>query len=97
VSAVSDTLAEARRLIVERGWWHHDGDEVWARALCISTAIQLACNQGIIGRFEYGRFGEAMQAVRNVVGVSAVAFNDAPGRTLEEVLDALDRAIAASS
>lgn len=58
---------------------------------CIDTAIDRAC------RGDLTTFSRCTQAMKRIVGCSGALFswNDAPGRTLDEVLAAFDKAIAA--
>lgn len=87
-----DVLLDARALLARPGGWIQGTEEApreqGGSAFCIQGALQAV---------EGMTFGSSRAAhrVRDVVGTQIPTFNDAPTRTQGDVLNALDRAIAA--
>lgn len=83
---VHETLCKARNLIDRHGWCQHS----FARGgmYCTLGAIKA------VAKLDY----QCREVLLSVLKVESVAnWNDAPGRTKQEVLDAFDRAIAATA
>lgn len=91
MSEAKEALIKTRALIIDYGWVqnqpgsHRDG-------FSLIGALSEICPLT-----RPGVFSEAVDALRNVTGYSHVtSFNDAEGRTKEEVLWAFNRAIEAT-
>lgn len=90
----SEILVGAAKLIDERGWFHPDEQKdprQLGRAFCPVTAVVELCG--------YRELTFALRYIRLAIGgASIVEWNDAPGRTKQEVLsmmaDAAGRAAA---
>lgn len=82
----SEVLRAAKKRLVERGWCQGTFEDGEGRC----------CSIGAINRASppCGQW-PALLSFGDVVGGSVFVWNDAPGRTLEEVLAAFDKAIAA--
>lgn len=101
MTPTSRVLREARRL-VKRGWCQFALARDDRRRRCGLDAPRATrfCMIGAIGRASPGAArGKALDAVtralhRDFRCWGTGAFNDAPGRTLAEVLEVFDRAIA---
>ena len=90
---VADVLAAARGLIEERGWVQglFRGPE---GQICAREALNVACDRSL-RRHLFDRFSTG--ALRDVIGTSFLGvcgWNDAPGRTKQEVLAAFETAEA---
>lgn len=86
-----DVLRDAHALIVEKGWWQGGRTRAVKGTHCaISALTSTGVNESLAEE-------EAMGLLTEAIGVSTlvdvVDWNDAPGRTVEEVLAAFDRAI----
>lgn len=91
MSEVKEALIKARALIKDHGWVqnqpgsHRDG-------FCMIGALAEICPMR-----QPDVFFEAVDALRDTTGYMHVtSFNDAEGRTKEEVIQAFDRAIEAT-
>jgi hypothetical protein len=99
----AEILRKARALIETKGWTQHaigrrpDGSPIHladnlpqASCFCAEGAILM------VAGLSYGRreFTRSAGTVDRAVGLRLHQWNDAPGRTREEVLDAFDKAIA---
>lgn len=89
-----EILTDTKALILERGWIKNQFEN--SKGVCLSGALHIAAERNV------GSFEDAYRAVSTAAGLTPYAFqicvwNDAPERTLDEVLAALDRAIAATS
>jgi hypothetical protein len=95
--SVAATLAEARKLIAQ-GWTQGefkrvvDGVECW----CISGAIDKAASDYKPNGLAFAALFHALRADDFYLSSSTnlIEWNDTPGRTQEEVLALIDRAIA---
>lgn len=79
-------LIEARKKIAEDGWtqgWYHNQGRY-----CAMGALFFVTNTT-----DPTEFDSAVEILKGVVGENVVAFNDARGRTQDEVLAAFDKAI----
>lgn len=89
--SVIEALKSAKLEIQQYGW-HYGRERDWQHrngTTCAGVAIEDACV-----RFNL-RDGEAFEPFRKAIECRDVlTWNDAPGRTVEEVLAAFDRAIA---
>jgi hypothetical protein len=98
VVSVVDVLRDAKQLIVTEGWWQagqeHDRGDGRIRACAVSSVTRS-------GFGSWDRIDGAITALTRVIGVSDARviadWNDAPERTLEDVLSAFDRAIELAS
>lgn len=88
-----EVLVAARNLIDRKGWspYASGGPTMPEAAQCAGLACAAA--NGALG----GVSLDASRALREVVGGDVYDWNDAPGRTKEEVLTAFDEAIAATA
>lgn len=95
-------LTEARRLIKEVGWVQKhaaidaEANRVapWdasASSFCLSGAVQRAC--GMTSEFANNRYLDTICAIHRCIKIKIISFNDARGRTKEEVIEALDKTI----
>ena len=89
--SVIEVLRSARDDIKDNGWFH-GRERIWrdrhGSTTCAAVAIEDACV-----RFGF-KYGEAFEPFRKAIGRrDVICWNDAPGRTKEEVLAAFDRAI----
>lgn len=85
----------AAKLLVERGWCHQGG-MTRTGAMClliaITTAADEACNDGQNPRAPVLHAARHVApAGRNGSAYSLIAYNDAPERTEDQVLDLLDQ------
>lgn len=98
-------LRAARALLVRRGWTQGcmgrtaSGDPIlytgYLHDLAASLCMGGACAVVAPLCEENDRYFFATQALREAAGTEALAnWNDAPGRTLDEVLELFDRAIS---
>ena len=91
---VIDVLANAKRLIEEHGWCQ--GDFLWGWRHDVVTAI-LKATGGVPWHEPAKERHErllGLDAFRAAVNTTELyAWNDAPGRTKQDVLDAFDRAM----
>ncbi len=84
-------LINAKIFLQERGWCP-DGAFGEGGTVCIAAAIGETCGRAGCGR--------ALSVMSRTIGVELYSdiaigrWNDTPGRTIEEVLNAFDRAIA---
>jgi hypothetical protein len=83
-----EILIRGKQKILERGWCQHMSIAPDGRC-CMIGALALAAE-----RFD-GADYPARRVLENVIGPvwSIPSFNDAPGRTKEEVLEVFDKAI----
>jgi hypothetical protein len=100
VTAVRDVLRDAAELLRTRGWtqgyYARDTDSRWqdadssdAACFCVMGAIMR-----VAGSDTDPRAAVAFGLVRRVIGSESIGvWNDAPGRTLAEVLTTLERAV----
>ncbi len=86
-SPVVARLQRARSL-VERGWCQYQGDDGLGN-VCASTALNRATNRNQSFSTDHARFA----LVSAIEWENIPAWNDHPGRTKAEVLEAFDRAI----
>lgn len=106
---VTEVLSNARKLIAQpRGWVQgaaardKAGADVTftdpsACSFCAVGAIAFACWEAGLPDCS-GIEGQALERVRRAAGVTGVVeWNDAEGRTVEEVVAAFDKAIASLS
>jgi hypothetical protein len=98
----SEVLRQARKLIEKPEHWTQGANARKANGLLCSvdaTDAVCFCLNGAIHRRmrlgDYSSCGSACGALCRVAGGSFIEFNDAPGRAHAEVLDLLDRTIAA--
>lgn len=97
----ADVLRRARAVLVERGWYQgayspEDSDQSTC-PVCAYGAINVATSGKPDDSVDAVGFAaeEALRAVvRDIARQGVVPWNDTPGRTLDEVLAAFDRAIA---
>src|SRR5579872_5099756 len=85
-------LLRAKRYIEEHGWCSHgprDGSNV-----CVGSALALTGPWYAGGGRAWKMLGTIIAYPRSWVAVGIGDWNDTPGRTIEEVYDAFDRAIA---
>lgn len=93
----------AARNMVQKGWWHSP-DGCREGHVCAGIAIMDAAPSHEVFGFER----EAYRTLASILGLDIACgagidilpiyqWNDAPGRTVEEVLAAFDKAIAATS
>jgi hypothetical protein len=87
-----DVLLDVRALLARPGGWIKDAEEgpreQGGSAYCIQGALE-----AVVGTMYPS--SRATRRVQDVLGTQIPAFNDAPATTQEDVLQALDRAIAA--
>lgn len=91
MSKIADILRAGKARIEDRGWGRGDGCSPPRGCYCVLTAIG-----GDEGDFHYGAirlFERANGIGPTESGISVIGWNDAPGRTQEEVLAAFDKAI----
>lgn len=86
-----DILADAKRLIEEHGWCQEIMHHIDGRH-CMVGAILCAAGETPSDRWPFTRT-VAAQAAEEVVQQYLPSWNDKEGRTVEEVLAALDRAM----
>lgn len=91
-----DVLTAAKSYLMRHGWVrvnYGDDGGPW----CLVGAIQSACRS--VNAPDGDLFYAARTAVYDVTGSSMPVFvwNDVPGRTFDEVIAALDRAIVATA
>lgn len=82
----SDVLVKAADLIEEHGWWN-GREKRRAGRLCAGYAISKATQSW--GTDNTKAFDKAWAAAIDVMDDGVVRFNDAPGRTKDEVVSAL--------
>lgn len=81
-------LMRAKRYIEEHGWrQHHWGDGTSPR--CLLGAVHATMPDG-----RHDLYAAAVDRLMSIVGQRPHVWNDTPGRTVEEVYAAFDRAIA---
>lgn len=94
----SEILRQGKANIIGRGWCQ--GDELAIHGppdgpCCAATAMNVAG-----GCDHWRQIDDAIELLKDAVGVNRrvgiATWNDAPGRTVEEVLAAYDRAIEAA-
>ena len=79
-----EVLLRAKDLVAESWVGRNPGSDEH----CLTTALKFACRE------EFHEYYDCCQVVRNAIGSGILsAWNDIPGRTKEEVLDAIDAAI----
>ena len=89
-SEVVELLKEGRRRIIEEGWWQCTGPDRKA-GYCTLLAIT---HQGTHNDFLCGKFDRALSYLKRSTGAAFLPdWNDAPERTLVEVIAGYDRAI----
>jgi hypothetical protein len=96
----SEVLRQARKLIEKPEHWTRGANARKANGLqCSPNSIEAFCfcSNGALSRVApvFEDYNPAYLALTRVCGDSFISFNDAPGRTHAEVLDLLDRTIAA--
>lgn len=93
----SEILRQGKANIIARGWCQ--GDELAIHGpsggpCCAATALSTS------GWGDWQQVDDALEFIKDAVGVDRrvdiATWNDAPGRTVEEVLAAYDRAIEAA-
>lgn len=90
---VADILTQAADLLEERGWCQNraeDRDGHFCAVGALDAALGVVEPYLTLG----GLFSEAVRALRAHIGTSVVCWNDAPGRTADEVIGLLRRAAA---
>lgn len=82
-------IRDARNLLFERGWNQGalEGDD---GSLCVSGAVNAAVNAACLGPVE--PYFRVLRLFESVVSREITGWNDAPERTFNEVIDAMDRA-----
>ncbi len=92
----AEVLRKARAL-VEEGWTQGamSRDARGYKSLTSTAAPVCFCAIGAIQEADPKSCLAAATALGRIVGGSIIDFNDAPGRTQQEVIAAFDRAIAA--
>lgn len=95
-----EVLREARRLIAERGWTQGEYARDAAGRACepVGATPRCYCSIGalIAASQNDGGYAQAFGALLSAIGNGVVAWNDEPRRSVEDVLRAFDRAIAAA-
>jgi hypothetical protein len=86
-------IARARELIEERGWAQKKGKNA-AGCMCIAYAVSEAAGYTYSDRIASANLYEnSMTIIANKIGLRAwydvITWNDAPGRTREDILEAL--------
>lgn len=89
---MSETLMAAKRELETRGWWHGEKGLVSRHTLCVVQAIRAV--ESADGFLDVSHF--FLQVATGQCGLIEHLFkwNDARERTLQDVLDAFDAAIA---
>lgn len=106
--AASDILTKAIELVQNKGW--QQGEVEFTPRVCLATAIERAWQEKQYSLVDFNYAREALSRVLNVArdpeplpgdqlavpywGRHLMEWNDAPGRTEEEVIDALRSASA---
>lgn len=89
----SDRLIAAKRELETRGWWHGEDGHLSNDRLCAAQAIRATCAPDeflLIAHFyQTVATGQARGLLDHLFN-----WNDARDRTLQDVLDAFDAAIA---
>lgn len=105
----AQVLRKAQDVLRERGWHGGRGVGNWEGpdgCLCVGAAISVALGGDPVatrevGKVRWQRFCDLFALLRPYTGdhrslsLGLYAFNDSPGRTLEQVLDLLERAAIA--
>jgi hypothetical protein len=88
-----EILRAAREQIVTKGWWRGDFDIAQPGSSCIANACMDASGEpiGEDRRLLARLLGDKDEAIETIF-----AWNDAPERTLDDVLALFDRGIAAA-
>lgn len=90
-------LVRAKEYLLNHGWHQGDFGPDWqCGPRCVAGAIKESGGQTRGEPWNKMTFA-AFRAVRDVVGESPADWNDAPDRTLDEVIAALDAAILATA
>lgn len=92
----SEVLQEAINILSAMGWVQHDvaQDKDGNAINPMKPSVVAVCIYGALhrSRRNYSELDSACRAIRHVLPCEINEFNDSPGRTKEEVLDALIRA-----
>jgi hypothetical protein len=91
MSKIADIMRAGKALIEDRGWGRGDGANSPRGCYCVLTAI---AGDEKVYHYDAVRFFERANGIGPTEsGISVIGWNDAPGRTQEEVLAAFDKAI----
>jgi len=85
---IAETLRAARVELERRGWCQRFIFDRPTGRCCLMGALSLAAKDDLDDRL-------AWRALTDVAGVRITAWNDRPGRTVEDVYALIDKAIAA--
>lgn len=88
MKTVKQLLIATKSLIETRGWCQGMYSDANQR-ICLTEGLYRAGKQ-----LNFEDYDELQKVVGSFVGLSFTGWNDAPGRTKEEVLEMLDKAIA---
>jgi hypothetical protein len=100
----SEVLVEMRDVLAARGWTQNcymdepgrrcllgAAAAVWSPERCPALSAALTALEDKIA--EMYPCGAALRSVNSHAGSSLPVFNDAPGRTLQEILDLIDKTL----
>lgn len=95
----ADILRGAKARLIRIGWGKGDAECIAGRDLkalrcCAATAIAMTNNVEFARLSEIGKFFVEVNGIDKTRGIAY--WNDAPERTIEDVLAAYDKAIAAA-
>lgn len=85
----SEAFREAKCVLFERDWAQHTFG-IEGGSVCALGAIGVALTGDELGWLDQG--SAIITTLRRAIGGPITLFNDAPGRTFDEVIDAFDKA-----
>lgn len=96
---IADDLRAAKARLIERGWCQGDEEAIHGgpdRRCCAATAIRWGSSSFTSEQWKSCESTHSLFRKANGIAGNVADWNDAPERTLDEVLAAYDKAIAAA-